>query len=263
MKIVVTIKQVPDPDIPSGHFRVDESANRVIPPAGVQPVMNGYDANALEAALKLKEQHGGEVIALTLGPPEARDALKRAIAMGATSAVLVSDPAIPELDTLGTSRVLAAAIKNIGDYDLVLCGRQASDTDAGQVQFGLGEVLGLPTVSPVRGIEMENGAVKVQRIAEDGYQALRVPRPCLLAVSSEIGEPRYPPLKGIMAAGRAQIPTWGLSDLGLSVEDLAPRRELRKLFVEKRESQVEMIEADDPAEAGAALALKLREAKLI
>src|ERR671939_627474 len=107
MKIIVTIKQVPDPDIPPGHFKIDEAANRVVPPSGVNPVMNGYDANALEAALKLKEQHGGEVVALSLGATEARDTLKRAIAMGATSAVLVSDPALDGLDSLATARVLA------------------------------------------------------------------------------------------------------------------------------------------------------------
>ena len=263
MKIIVTIKQVADPDIPPGHFKIDEAARRVIPPTGVAPVMNGYDANALEAAIRLKEQHEGEVIALSLGPPEARDALKRALAMGATSAVLVSDPALEELDSLGTARVLAAAIRKIGEFDLVMCGRQASDTDAGQVPLGLAELLDLPAVSPIEAVEVANGAFKVQRIVEDGRQVMEVPRPCLLSVSSEIGEPRYPPLRGIMAAGRAQIPVWTADDLGLDPQQLKPRRELRRLFVETRETQVELIEAEDPAEAGELLALKLREAKLI
>jgi electron transfer flavoprotein beta subunit len=263
MKFIVTIKQVPDPDIPPGHFKIDESANRVVPPTGVAPVMNGYDANALEAALKLKEQHEGEVVAVSVGAAEARDTLKRAIAMGATSAVLISDPAFEQLDSLGTARVLAAAVKKIGDYDLVMCGRQASDTDAGQTQFGLAELLGLPSVSPIRAVEVADGGFKVQRIAEDGYQVIQVPKPCLLAVSSEIGEPRYPPLRGIMAAGRAQIPVWGAADLGLDAEQLKPRRQLRRLYVETRETQVELVEADDPAAAGEQLALKLREAKLI
>ena len=263
MKIIVTIKQVPDPDIPPGHFRVDEAARRVIPPSGVAPVMNGYDANALEAALKLKEAHDGEVVAVSLGAAEARDTLKRAIAMGASSAVLLSDPAFEQLDSLGTARTLAAAIRKIGDFDLVMCGRQASDTDAGQVHLGLAELLDLPAVSPIQAIEVDDGGYKVQRIIEDGYQLVRLPRPCLLGVSSEIGEPRYPPLRGIMAAGRAQIPVWTAADLGLSEEQLKPARELRRLYVETRESQVELIEADSPAEAGEKLALKLREAKLI
>ena len=263
MKIIVTIKQVPDPDIPPGHFKVDEAARRVVPPSGVAPVMNGYDANALEAALKLKEANGGEVVALSLGAPEARDTLKRAIAMGATSAVLLNDPGFEGLDSLGTARALAAAIRKIGEFDLILAGRQASDTDAGQAALGIAELLGLPSVSPIQKVEVANGGFRVQRIVEDGYQVVEVDRPCLLAVSSEIGEPRYPPLKGIMAAGRAQIPVWSAADLGLSGHDLAPRRELRRLYVESRQSQVELIEADSPAEAGEKLALKLREARLI
>jgi electron transfer flavoprotein beta subunit len=263
MKIIVTVKQVPDPEIPPDHFKIDEAAKKVIPPGGVAPVMNGYDANALEAALKLKEQHDAEVVALSLGPAKARDTLKRALAMGATEAVLLSDPAFEELDSLATARTLAAAIQKIGDYDLIMCGRQASDTDAGQVHLGLAELLGLPAASPIQAVEVADGAFKVQRIMEDGHQVVQLPRPCLVGVSSEIGEPRYPPLKGIMAAGRAQIPVWSAADLGLDVEQLKPRRELRRLYVESGETQAEMIEADSPAEAGEQLALKLREAKLI
>lgn len=263
MKIIVTIKQVPDPDIPPGHFKVDEVARRVIPPTGVAPVMNGYDANALEAALKLKEQHGGEVVALSLGAAESRDTLKRAIAMGADSAALINDPNLEGLDSLATSRVLAAGIQKIGGHDLIMCGRQASDTDAGQVPLGIAELLNLPAVSPVQAVEVTGGGLKVERIIEDGHQVLELPLPCLLAVSSEIGEPRYPPLKGIMAAGRVQIPVWTAADLGLSADQLAPARELRRLYVETRETQVELVDGETPAEAGEKLALKLREAKLI
>src|SRR5215831_16414926 len=134
MDIVVTVKQVPDPDIPPTHFKVDEAANKVIPPAGVAPVMNGYDANALEAALRLKQQLGGKVTVVSLGPDAARDTLKRAIAMGADAAIHINDPALNEADSTTTALALAAAIKTIEDFDLVLSGRQASDTDGGQVQ---------------------------------------------------------------------------------------------------------------------------------
>jgi electron transfer flavoprotein beta subunit len=263
VKIIVTVKQVPDPDIPPGYFKVDEAANRVIPPTGVAPVMNGYDANALEAALKLREQHGGEVVVLSLGPAEARDSIKRAIAMGANEGILLSDPLFENLDSYSTARALAAAIEKIGAYDLVMCGRQASDSDAGQVPLGIAELLGLPATSPIRAIELQDGAVKAHRVVEDGAQIVQLPRPCLVGVSSEIGEPRYPPLKGIMAAGRAQIPVWSAADLGLDAEALRPRRVLRRLYVETRETQIELIEGETPAEAGEKLALKLREAKLI
>jgi electron transfer flavoprotein beta subunit len=262
LDIIVTIKQVPDPDIPPSHFKVDEAARKVVPPAGVAPVMNGYDANALEEALRLREKHGGKVTALTLGGDTARDTLKRAIAMGADAAVHVNDPSLLDGDGYQTAAALAAAIKKIGAFDLVLSGRQASDTDAGFTHVGVATLLDLPVVSPIKQIEsVEGGAAVVERIVEDGYQQVKVALPALLGVSSEINEPRYPPLKGIMAAGRAQIPVWTAADLELG--EHAPRVETRRLYVETRDAKVELIEADSPAEAGTKLADKLREARLV
>jgi electron transfer flavoprotein beta subunit len=262
MDIVVTVKQVPDPDIPPTHFKVDEAAKKVIPPAGVAPVMNGYDAHALEAALRLKEQLGGKVTVVSLGGDSARDTLKRAIAMGADAAVHVNDPALNEADSTMTAAALAAAIKKLDHYDLVLSGRQASDTDGGQVHLGIARHLGVPAVSPVQKIEdAAADSLTIQRIVEDGYQRLKVRLPALLGVSSEMNEPRYPPLKGIMAAGRAQIPVWSAADLG--IDSPAPKVQLRRLYVETREAKVELIEADSLAEAGTKLADKLREARLV
>src|ERR1044071_7028369 len=175
MDIVVTVKQVPDPDIPPTHFKIDEAARRVIPPAGVAPVMNGYDAHALEAALKLKEQLGGKVTVVSLGPDSARDSLKRAIAMGADAAVHVNDPALNDADSTTTARALAAAIKKLEHFDLVLSGRQASDTDGGQVHLGIAQHLGLPAVSPVQKIEeADDSSLIADRIVEDGVQRLKV-----------------------------------------------------------------------------------------
>src|SRR5438477_7540425 len=164
MDIVVTVKQVPDPDIPPTHFKVDEAAKKVIPPAGVAPVMNGYDAHALEAALKLKERLGGKVTVVSLGGDSARDTLKRAIAMGADAAVHVNDPALNEADSTTTAAALAAAIKKLGNFDLVLSGRQASDTDGGQVHVGVATRLDIPAVSPVQKIEEASAeSVSVER----------------------------------------------------------------------------------------------------
>jgi electron transfer flavoprotein beta subunit len=262
MDIVVTVKQVPDPDIPPTHFKIDEAARKVVPPAGVAPVMNGYDANALEAALRLREEFGGKVTVVSLGPDSARDTLKRAIAMGADAAIHINDPSLNEAESATTARALAAAIAKLDHFDLVLSGRQASDTDGGQVHLGVARKLGIPAVSPVQKIEAASAdSLVAERIVEDGYQRLKVRLPALLGVSSEMNEPRYPPLKGIMAAGRAQIPVWSAADLGL--EALAPRVELRRLYVETREARVELIEADSPAEAGTKLADKLREARLV
>ena len=263
MDIVVTVKQVPDPDIPPTHFKIDEAAKRVVPPAGVSPVMNGYDAHALEAALRLREQLGGKVTVVSLGPDAARDTLKRAIAMGADAAVHINDPGLNDADSATTAAALAAAINKQGTFDLVLSGRQASDTDGGQVHLGIAEQLGLPAVSPIQKIEEAAAdSLIVQRIVEDGYQRLKVRLPALLGVSSELNEPRYPPLKGIMVAGRAQIPVWTAADLGLD-GGITPRVQLRRLYVETREAKVELIEAESLAEAGAKLADKLREARLV
>jgi electron transfer flavoprotein beta subunit len=156
---------------------------------------------------------------------------------------------------------LAAAIKKVGEFDLILSGRQASDTDAGQVPLGVAELLGLPSVAPVIAIERTGDGLTVNRLTDDGQQVIEVGLPALLAVSSEIGEPRYPPLRGIMAAGRAKIPEWTAADLGVAPS--ARKATLRRLFVEQREAKVDLIEADSPEEAGVLLANRLREAKLI
>jgi electron transfer flavoprotein beta subunit len=260
--IVVTIKQVTDPDTPPSHFKVDEAARKVVPPQGSAPVMNGYDANALEEALRLKEQHGGTVSVVTVGGDTARDTLKRALAMGADAAYHVNDPNLVDADAVTTATALAAAIRKIGGFDLVLSGRQASDTDGGQVHLGVATLLQLPVLSPIQQIEaVEPDALVVHLITEDGYQRVKVALPALLGVSSEMNEPRYPALKGIMAAGRAQIPVWTAADLGL--DSTQPRVQLRRLYVETREAQVELIEADSLEEAGTRLADKLREARLV
>src|ERR1700694_1595153 len=184
MDIVVTVKQVPDPDIPPTHFKVDESTNKVIPPAGVSPVMNGYDAHALEAALRLKEQLGGKGTVISLGPDSARGALQRAIAMGADAAIHVNDPALNDADSTTTALALAAAIKKLDHVDLVLCGRQASDTDGGQVHLGVASHLALPAASPVQKIEEATAdSLVAERIVEDGYQRLKVRLPALLGGS--------------------------------------------------------------------------------
>jgi electron transfer flavoprotein beta subunit len=182
--------------------------------------------------------------------------------MGADAAVHVNDPTLNEADSTLTARALAAAIKKVGHFDLVLSGRQASDTDGGQVHLGIASHLGVPAVSPVQKIEEGSAdSLTIQRIVEDGYQRLRISLPALIGVSSEMNEPRYPPLKGIMAAGRAQIPVWMAADLGL--DGASPLVNLRRLYVETREAKVELIEADSLAEAGTKLADKLREARLV
>lgn len=262
MNIVVTVKQVVDPNLPPSYIDLDPSGKRIITPFGVPPVMNGYDANALEAALKLREQHGGRVSVVSLGDDTGRATLKRALAMGADAAVLLNDPAWLNLDSACVAQVIAAAIRKIGAFDLVLCGRQASDTDGGQVLFWLAEALGIPAVSPVAKIEaVQDGGLVVHRLSDEGYQSVQVGLPALLGISSEINEPRQPSLKGTMSAGRVLIPGWKAPDVALPA--LRAQVELRRLEIQVRTSTARLIEGEGAAAKGAALADTLHEKGLL
>jgi electron transfer flavoprotein beta subunit len=256
VNIVVTVKQVIDPNLPPSYIDLDPAGKRIVSPFGVPPVMNGYDANALEAALKLKEQHGGKITAVCLGDDTSRATLKRALAMGADAAVLLNDPDWLNLDSAGVGEVLAAAIRKVGVPELVLCGRQASDTDGGQVLYWIAERLGLTAVCPVSRIEaVERGSVTVHRLIEDGFQRVRVTTPALLGISSEINEPRMPSLKGTMAAGRVLISGWKAGDL--EVPAIEPKVELRRLAIQVRTTRAALIDGESEAARGAALADKL------
>ena len=258
MQIIVTLKQVPDPNIPPQHLQIDPAGRQVVLPFGVPAVTNGYDANALEEALRLREKHGGRITAVSLGGDASRESLKRAIAMGADKAVLLNDPAWTGLDSAGVGTVLAAAIRKIGEFDLILCGRQASDTDGGQVLHWIAETLNVPAVSPVVKIEeAADGALIVRRMTENGFQRLRVGMPALLGISSEINEPRFASPRGTLAAGRALIPAWKAVDLGVGT--LAPRVELRRLQIQQRTASAVLIPGGSGSEQGAALAEKLHE----
>src|SRR5215212_10069239 len=215
MNIAVCIKQVPDPEIPTSQFKVDEAAKAVIPPPGVAPVISTFDLHAIEAAVQLKEAHGGQVTVISLGPATVRDALKRAIAMGCDAAVQLEDPAFEGGDSYTTATALAAAIQKVGAFDLVLTGRQASDWDSGQAPAALAEVLGVAGAVPVQKVEVRDGGLYVERVTEDGYQPIDMPLPSVLGISNEINQPRYPTLKGIMASGKVPIPVWSATDLGL------------------------------------------------
>ena len=256
MNIVVTVKQVVDPGLPPSYIDIDPGGKRIVSPFGVSPVMNGYDANALEEALRLKERYGGRVTVVCLGEDSSRNTLKRALAMGADAAILLNDPAWLDLDSAGVAQVLATAIRKAGIFDLVLCGRQASDTDGGQVLYWLADALQLPAVGPVSKIEtIEDSGLVLHRLMEDGVQKLSVKLPALLGISSEINEPRAPSLKGTMAAGRILISGWKAADLTLP--ELKPVVELRRLQFQMRTAKAELMPGDTPAAKGVALADKL------
>lgn len=264
VRIVVLAKQVPDPETPPSQFKIDESTNTVIPPNGVPPVVNGFDLTAVEAALLLRDSGADvEITVMSVGSDFVMDAMKKPLAMGADRLVLVDDSGLDNIDSAATVRVLAAAIEKDGPYDLILGGRQASDWDQAHVTLGLSEVLGLPLVSLVQKLELNGDSVSLQRVIPDGYQTITAPVPSVLTITNELGEPRYPNLRGIMQASRKKPEIFSLADLGISSDDLVPKLELKKLYIPESNKQVELIEGEDEADSGKKLALRLREEKLI
>jgi electron transfer flavoprotein beta subunit len=264
INIIVCVKQVMDPETPASAFNIDGDAKRVVPAPGIPPVVNGFDENAVEAALRLKD--GGDVAKITvisMGSGFVMDVMKKPLSMGADELILVDDEALSTLDAYATAAVLAEAIKKVGEYDLVLCGRQASDWDQAHVPLGIAEMLGLPCVTLAQNIEVAESGIVVQRALSDGYEVVEAPLPALVTVTNELGEPRYPTLRGIMQASRKQPTRWSTADVGLDAEALEPKLTLTELFIPVSDNQVEVIEGEDDADAGRKLALRLREERLI
>ena len=264
INIIVCVKQVMDPETPASAFNIDSDANRVVPAPGIPPVVNGFDENAVEAALRLKD--GGDaakVTVISMGSGFTMDVMKKPLSMGADELVLIDDETLDDLDAFATATVLKEAIKKVGEYDLILCGRQASDWDQAHVPLGIAEMLGLPCVTLAQNIEVAADGIIVQRALTDGYEVVEAPLPALVTVSNELGEPRYPTLRGIMQASRKQPTSWTASDVGIDADVLEPKLTLTELYIPVSDSQVEVIEGEDEADAGRNLALRLREEKLI
>jgi len=236
MQVVVPIKQVPE----TKRVKMDEATGTVIR-EGVESIVNPLDLYSIELALELKRRYGAEVIAVTMGPPKAVEALKEAISMGCDSAVLISDPVFGGSDTWATSLILAESIKRIG-YDIIICGERATDGDTGQVGPGVAAFLNLPVmtyvskveeveevegvegveeVEEVEGVEgVEEVICKVERMVEDGYELLSCSLPLVLTVVKEVSDPGLPTLRGKQRAKAAVIPCWDHEFLGIEPSDV-------------------------------------------
>ena len=264
INIIVCVKQVMDPETPASAFNIDADAKRVVPAPGIPPVVNGFDENAVEAALRLKDNGAvGKITVISMGSGFVMDVMKKPLSMGADELVLIDEEGLNDLDAFGTASVLTEAIRKVGEYDLVLCGRQASDWDQAHVPLGIAEMLGLPCVTLAQGIEVTDDGIVVQRALTDGYEVVEAPLPALVTVSNELGEPRYPTLRGIMQASRKQPTNWSTADVGLDAGALEPKLTLTELYIPVSDNQVEVIEGEDEADAGRNLALRLREERLI
>ena len=266
MHAIVCMKQVPD----TTEVKIDPERGTLIR-EGVPSIVNPFDTYAIEEALLLREKFGGKVTVITMGPPQAQEALKEAVAMGCDEAILISDRAFAGSDTWATSYTLAQTIRRIGNFDIILCGKQAIDGDTGQVGPGVARQLNinqLTYVFKVQEIDPDAGTIRVERLVEEGREIVESRLPALLTVVKDINHPRYPTFKGIRRASRMEIPVWTVGELeGANRElfglDGSPTRVVKVFNPPPRAGEVELIEGESPAEAAAILADKLLAEKVI
>lgn len=256
MKIVVCVKQVPD----TTEIRLDPVTGTLIRD-GVPSIINPDDKAGLEEALKLKDKFGAHVTAITMGPPQAKEALRETLAMGADKAILLTDRKFAGADTLATSNALAAAIKEL-DYDLIIAGRQAIDGDTAQVGPQIAEHLDLAQISYVKDLQCdEDKNLTIKRAVEDGYYLLEVKMPCLVTVLTEANKPRYMSVKGIVEAYDKEVEVWDTTNITVDLEKLGLKgspTKVRKSFT-KGAKQAGKIHEVEPKEAAKIIVEKLKE----
>ena len=266
MHILVCAKQTLDPRIPPGKFRIDSTGKKVVPPDGIHPVISTFDEYALEIAIRLKEASNGKITIITMGEDSAKEVLKHGIAMGADEGVLLRDPTFEGSDSFATAYVLSKAIEKVGDYDLIVCGRQAADCDGAVVGSVLGEILELPVVTVASKVDLADSSLRVERNVPDGYEVIEMRIPCVVTVGDEIGLPRLPTGIGIVQATQKDFDTWNSKDLDLDVNvvgDSSRRTTLLEIFVPSSQVEGEDIAGDDAAAKAGFLAIKLRESGLL
>jgi electron transfer flavoprotein beta subunit len=215
VKVIVLVKQV----FQTADLKVDRASKSVVT-QGVPRVISEADKNAIEEAVRIKEKHGGKVTAISLGPPEAKEALREALAMGADEACLLTDPLFEGSDAHATANALAAAVTKILEYDLILCGAYSEDLFAFQVGPRLAEICNLPQITYAVKITLEGDHVVAERDLENDRQVIEAKLPCLISVVREINEPRLPTLMAIMAASKKPMNTWSAADLNLAAEEV-------------------------------------------
>ncbi len=244
MDIVVCIKQVPDT---TQEIKIDPKTNTLIR-EGVKSIINPFDMYAIEESVRLKEKYSGKVTVISMGPPQAEEALREAISLGCDEAILITDKTLAGSDTFVTSYVLACAIQKLKNYDLIICGKQASDGDTAQVGPGVSAHLDIPQVTYVKKIEeIKEGIARFQRMTEEGYEVIEVFLPALITVVKEINEPRLASLKGLIRAKQININRWTRKDLNLLPEDIGLKgspTQVIKIFTPSRRLGGEILQGE-------------------
>lgn len=262
MKTVVCIKQVPA----TNDAKIDPETKRIIR-EGIKAILNPFDTYALEEGIQLRERFGGEVIALSMGPPKAEDILREALSLGVDRAILLSDHDFAGSDTWATSYILARAIKKIGKVNLVICGRQAIDGDTAQVGPGIAAHLGWPQATNTMAVEeISSSSIKVKRMHEDGYDICNMHLPAVITVVKDINIPRVPTLKGRLSSLKKEITIWRPGDIGADSSKIglegSPTRVVKIEPPQPRHSRTKRIEGA-PTECARSLVQELRGQHLI
>lgn len=261
LNIVVCVKQIPDPEAPASAYAIDAEAKRVTV-KGAPPVLNPFDENALEAALRIKASHQSKITVISMGQRLARPVLIKSLAAGADELLLLEDDTFEDSDSYGTALTLATAIKKMGEYDLILTGMQASDWNVGAVGSGIAEMLNIPSITTCRKVEFNDGKVIVERVVSDGYEVIEAPLPALVTVSHELGELRSISMKELIAGQKKPVAVWKAQELGVTPPQMR-KVELLKLSIPQKETKCEIVNGETSEEMGVNLALKLRQAEII
>ncbi|MDP3012763.1 MAG: electron transfer flavoprotein subunit beta/FixA family protein [Candidatus Subteraquimicrobiales bacterium] len=243
MDIIVCIKQVPK----TTEVKIDLETNTLVR-QGVEGIINPFDTYAIEEGVRLKERFGGKVTVITMGPPQAEQALREAISVGADEAILLSDRAFAGADTLATSYTLAKAIQKIGFFDLIVCGKQTMDGDTAQVGPELAHFLDISYVAYVKKVEeIKDSKITVERMIEEGYEVIEISLPGLITVVKEINEPRLPSLKGLMRAKSAPVTIWNHQDIKADENKIGlfgSPTQVVKIFVPEKHKKGEILEGE-------------------
>ncbi len=260
--IIVCMKQVLDPEAPLSLFKIDSGAKEAIMPNATPPVLSPFDENALEAALQIKDTGPATITVLSLGKKLTRAVVRASLAAGADRLFLLEDQSFSNFDTALTAQALTAAIRKIGQYDLILCGLQAADTNAGQVGTGIASLLGLPCITFARKVQFNEDGIQVEKVVPDGYEVISVPAPAVVTVSYEVGALREPGVEAFMAAGKKPMTVWNAQALGIEPANSSLTSFVR-MYPPAYSSQCEFSESPGPADKAAWLVARLKDTKVI
>ncbi len=258
MNVLVCVKQIPDPNVAG---KLDPTTHRLVR-EGVDLVLDPGDEHAIEAGLQLVEKLGGDLTVLSMGPPKALDAVRKALSMGGTRGILITDPALENSDALSTARALAAGIKGQA-FELILCGTESTDGYSGAVPGQLAELMGLPLLSFAKRLEAADGKVTIDRQTDDGYDIVESPLPALVTVTGGINEARYPSLRGIMQAKNKEVKQLSIQDLGLAGQAGTDALTQEVVQVTPAEARKAGTVVEDKGEGGKRVADYLADLKII